>query len=76
MTTAKHDVQPGAKSRANAPSKPAATAHSGVADPQRHAKISEGAYYLWLEQGLLDPDPVRDWLIAERMIDSAFLPHR
>ncbi len=76
MTSAKHDVQPGAKPRAKAPAIPAATAHAGVAATQRHAMIAERAYYLWLEQGLLDPDPVRDWLSAERMIDSAVLPHR
>lgn len=76
MTSAKHDVRPGAKSRAKAAVKPAATAHPGVAATQRHAMIAEAAYYLWLERGLLDPNPERDWLSAERMIDSAVLPHR
>ncbi len=43
---------------------------------QRHAMIAEGAYYRSLERGPLDGDPVEDWLSAERMIDSAILPHR
>lgn len=76
MTTSKDKARSRAKPQERAAAKSAAADPSGITATQRHAMIADAAYYLWREQGLLDPDPVRDWLMAERMIDSAILPHR
>lgn len=53
-----------------------ATPAAALSDAQRHALIAENAYYRSIERGPLDGDPMEDWLSAERMIDSAVLPHR
>lgn len=76
MTKIKEPTPRLARPRARASTKAAAPANRGPSAAQRQAMIAESAYYRWVERGLLEGDPVQDWLIAERMIDSAVLPHR
>lgn len=64
------------KTRSKGSTNTTATPAAQLSEAQRHAMIAENAYYRSIERGPLNGDPMEDWLSAERMIDSAMLPHR